>query len=54
MTHSILLKALLALALGAHSKEEVAAPAPDGATPAAEATPAYAAPVDAAPAETAK
>jgi uncharacterized lipoprotein YbaY len=49
MTRSILLAALLALALVACSKEESAAPAPDIATPAAEAAPA-----DAAPAETAK
>ena len=48
MTRSILLAALLALALGACSKEE-AAPVPEVATPAAEATP-----TDAAPAEAAK
>jgi hypothetical protein len=48
MTRSILLAALLALALGACSKEE-AAPVTEVATPAAEA-----APTDAAPAETAK
>ena len=49
MTRSILLAALLVLALGACSKEEAAAPEPDVVTPAAEAAPA-----DAAPAETAK
>lgn len=55
MTRSILLAVLLALTLGACSKEEVAAPAADVATPAAEAAPAEAAPaVEAAPAEAAK
>jgi hypothetical protein len=54
MTRSILLAALLALTLGACSKEEAAAPAPDIATPAAEAAPADAAPAEAVPAEAAK
>jgi hypothetical protein len=54
MTRSILLAALLALTLGACSQEEAAAPAPDIATPAAEAAPADAAPAEAAPAEAAK
>ena len=52
MTRSILLAALLALALGACSKEE-AAPVPEVATPAAEATPTDAAPTDAAPTDAA-
>jgi hypothetical protein len=54
MTRSILLAALLALTLGACSKEEAAAPAPDIATPAAEAAPADPAPAEAVPAEAAK
>ncbi len=54
MTRSILLAALLALALGACSKEEAATPVPEIATPAAEAAPADAAPTEAAPAEAAK
>jgi uncharacterized lipoprotein YbaY len=54
MTRSILLAAMLALSLGACSKEEAAVPTPDIATPAAEAAPADAAPAEAAPVEAAK
>ncbi len=53
MTRSILLAALLALALTACGKKEEAAPAPEAAAPAA-AAPAEAAAPAAAPAEAAK